>query len=292
MILRDLVLVDSPWSSLYSADMEYECPRVYFLPNVMTGVNLICGFSGTLSIMHGCSLRDGISEKVFFGWAIAFIMAAGVFDFLDGQVARFCGQESTFGREFDSLADLVSFGVAPALLVYRVVLEDFPHAGLVLAAIYLLSCALRLARFNCTAAAIVRTDTRRTLVGFPVPSAAGLIASLAWLSLSRTADGYEVFTEKWLLPPLTLFVSLMMLSNFSYPTIGVLDLRTRHPILKLIAIGLVLATGTNHRSIPALLFTGYLLYGVLRPHLSIKLRARVPQRRAPTVSDELHSGGT
>jgi CDP-diacylglycerol---serine O-phosphatidyltransferase len=272
--------------------MEYKLPKIYFLPNVMTGFNLICGFSATLSIMHGASLRDSILEKVFFGWAVVFVIAAGVFDVLDGLLARFCGQESTFGREFDSLADLVSFGVAPALLVYRIVLKDLSLAGLVLAAVYLLCCALRLARFNCTVAANVRTrtDTRKAFGGFPVPSAAGLIASLTWLSLSRTSGGYQVFS--WLLPPLTLFLSMMMLSRFSYPSIGALDLRAVHPTFRLIAIGLVLfAVGFDYQAVPAVLFSCYLLYGILRPCLSLKLGAEVLQR-APIDSDELHGGGT
>src|SRR5213594_3057334 len=106
--------------------------------------------------------------------AIFFILAACFFDLLDGRLARLGGHESMFGREFDSLADVVSFGVAPALMVYRIVLQEFPRACWIIAFIYLACGALRLARFN-TASANDDGDTHpNTFTGFPIPAAAGL----------------------------------------------------------------------------------------------------------------------
>ena len=96
-----------------------------------------------------------------FHEAIWFILAACVFDLLDGRLARLGGHESPFGREFDSLADIVSFGIAPALLVYKIVLDEFDRVGLVVAFIYLACGALRLARFNCIAAAADCESRRR-----------------------------------------------------------------------------------------------------------------------------------
>jgi len=251
--------------------MENESRKIYFLPTLMTGGNLMCGFAAILSVLH-----DSTPERAFFVHAIVFIVAACIFDFLDGQVARLRGQESNFGRELDSLADLVSFGVAPALLVYRLVLKDFPPVGSALATVYVLCCALRLARFNCTAADITMSDTRKTFDGLPVPAAAGSIASLTWVLLSLTSDGHPIVSWNRLLPPLMVFLSLMMLSHFSYPSFKALHLSRRHLTLKILSVILVLAAfGGNYRVMPAVLFTGYLFYGMLPPRLSIKQRRQV-----------------
>src|SRR5437660_10637371 len=118
--------------------------------------------------------------------AILFILGVFVFDFLDGRLARLGGHETSFGREFDSLADIVSFGLAPALMVYRVVLNEFPNACWIIAFIYLACGALRLARFNSAAANHDEANHQNTFTGFPIPAAAGLIASitlfLLWLA--------------------------------------------------------------------------------------------------------------
>jgi CDP-diacylglycerol---serine O-phosphatidyltransferase len=261
-----------PWSF---SDMGNESPKIYFLPTLMTGGNLISGFAAVLSILHSTPLQRSISEKPLFGSAVGFVMVASVFDFLDGQLARVRDQESTFGREFDSLADLVSFGVAPALLMYRIVLKDFPRVGWVLATIYLLCCAFRLARFNCTAAAILKAERGKPFDGLPAPGAAGLIASLTWSMLSLTPDGHHVGNWKWLPPPLMLLLSFMMLSHVGYPSLTGLALCTRHLRLKFLAISLVLiAIGANHRWMPTVLFIGYLLYGMLFPCFSTKRRRK------------------
>ena len=109
--------------------------------------------------------------------ALGFILLACIFDLLDGRLARMGGVESAFGREFDSLADLISFGAAPAFLVHRVVLRDVfaktPEIGWFIASIYLICGALRLARFNCLAA-MPGGSGGKEFLGFPIPSAAGL----------------------------------------------------------------------------------------------------------------------
>src|SRR5947208_9677452 len=128
--------------------------KIYLLPNLMTAGNLFCGFTATLKILEGALLQstnaDAAADR--FHEAIWFILGAFVFDFLDGRLARLGGHESSFGREFDSLADVVSFGVAPALLVYRIVLNEFPNACWIIAFVYLACGALRLARFNSVSA--------------------------------------------------------------------------------------------------------------------------------------------
>src|SRR5438309_10696694 len=128
-------------------------PKIYLLPNLMTAGDLFCGFAAVLRIYDGAQDIDFTTAAQKFHDAIWFILASCIFDALDGRLARLGGHESPFGREFDSLADIVSFGVAPALMVYRIVLEKFANVGWIIASVYLICGALRLARFNCLAAA-------------------------------------------------------------------------------------------------------------------------------------------
>src|SRR5215831_21383797 len=126
--------------------------KIYFLPNLLTAGNLFCGFVALTKIVEA-NLPEDFSQ---IKYALGFILLACIFDLLDGRIARMGGIESPFGREFDSLADLVSFGVAPAFLVHRVVLRDVfeghPERGWFIASIYLICGAFRLARFNCLSA--------------------------------------------------------------------------------------------------------------------------------------------
>src|SRR3984893_2093954 len=169
--------------------MREQNPKIYLLPNLMTMGNLFCGFTATLKILEGALLQavDADAAGDVFHTAIWFILGACIFDLLDGRLARLGGHESAFGREFDSLADIVSFGVAPALLVYRIVLQEFPRACWIIAFIYLACGALRLARFNCVSANHEGNGTGngsgKNFTGFPIPAAAGLIASITLFML-------------------------------------------------------------------------------------------------------------
>src|SRR4030095_1940986 len=151
--------------------------KIYLLPNLMTAGNLFCGFAAVLRIYDGAQGTRFLQAPAEFHDAIWFILAACIFDLLDGRLARLGGHESAFGREFDSLADIVSFGLAPALMVYRVVLQEFPRACWIIAFIYLACGAMRLARFN-SAAKQNAVNHQNTFTGFPIPAAAGLIASI------------------------------------------------------------------------------------------------------------------
>src|SRR6266481_4996075 len=115
--------------------MSERNPKIYLLPNLMTAGNLFCGFAAVLCIYDGAQDSDFRLAAVKFHDAIWFILAACIFDLLDGRLARLGGHDSAFGREFDSLADIVSFGMAPALLVYRIVLQEFPRASWIIASI-------------------------------------------------------------------------------------------------------------------------------------------------------------
>jgi CDP-diacylglycerol--serine O-phosphatidyltransferase len=262
-------------------------PKIYLLPNLMTAGNLFCGFAAVLKIIEGALLNNaGESPIHSYHEALAFILGACVFDLLDGRVARLGGFESPFGREFDSLADVVSFGLAPALLVYKIVLEDFHKTGWVIAFVYLLCGALRLARFNCIAAS--ETDSAaarahsREFVGFPIPAAAGLIASLTLFMLWLEEGERTIGRWKFVLPAILLFLSFMMFSKVRYPSFKGLGWRTQRSLPKFLLIIVVIAfAGLNYEWMPALLFVLFLIYGFIRPLLTKGMRQGIEDEEDP-----------
>ncbi|MDQ3625332.1 MAG: CDP-diacylglycerol--serine O-phosphatidyltransferase [Verrucomicrobiota bacterium] len=262
-------------------------PKIYLLPNLMTAGNLCCGFAATLKVLEGALLiaADPAAQEIAsdkFHAAIWLILLACVFDLLDGRLARLGGHDSPFGREFDSLADVVSFGVAPALMVYRIVLHEFPRAGWVIASVYLVCGALRLARFNCLAASDT-TAANKEFTGFPIPAAAGLIASLTLFLLWFNESERQLGNWKWVLPPLMVFLSWMMFSGFKYPSFKALNWRTTRSIPSFIVILIVLiVTAMNYEWMPAVIFLSYLLYGFFRPFLSRKMKQEIEEE----VEDE------
>ena len=265
-------------------------PKIYLLPNLMTAGNLFCGFAAVLKILQGALLQgaDPDAAAVLFQTAIWFILGACIFDLLDGRLARLGGQDSPFGREFDSLADIVSFGLAPALMVYRIVLMDFPRAGWVVAFIYLLCGALRLARFNCIAAAGQKGGADTDFRGFPIPAAAGVIASLTMFMLWWMGErDHDIGRWKWVLPPLMLFLSFMMFSRFKYPSFKGLSWRTTRTVPRFLLISVVLIfTVMEHQWMPAVLFLSYLLYGFVRPWVSKAWRRELEEEGDLENGDE------
>jgi CDP-diacylglycerol---serine O-phosphatidyltransferase len=259
--------------------MNEQPSKIYLLPNLMTAGNLFCGFTATLKILEGALLQSTNVDAAanLFHEAIWFILGAFIFDFLDGRLARLGGHESLFGREFDSLADIVSFGLAPALMVYRVVLQEFPRACWIIAFIYLACGALRLARFN-SAAAKPNGSNQHTFTGFPIPAAAGLIASITLFLLWRAEGEHHLGNWRFVLPPLLLFLSFMMFSRFQYPSFKAVNWKTKKSIPRFLIIILVLIlTVMNYEWMPAVLFLAYLLYGFLRPWLSREWRREIEE---------------
>jgi CDP-diacylglycerol--serine O-phosphatidyltransferase len=257
-------------------------PKIYLLPNLMTAGNLFCGFTATLKILEGALLQSTNADAAaeLFRMGIWFILGACVFDMLDGRLARLGGHESAFGREFDSLADIVSFGVAPALLVYRIVLQEFPRACWIIAFVYLACGALRLARFNTVAATQAGTgeDHSKNFTGFPSPAAAGLIASITLFLLWLAEGEHHLGRWKFVLPPLLLFLSFMMFSRFQYPSFKAINWRTKKSIPRFLAIILIgTLTVLYYEWMPAVLFLSYLLYGFLRPWLSREWRREIEE---------------
>jgi CDP-diacylglycerol--serine O-phosphatidyltransferase len=254
-------------------------PKIYLLPNLMTAGNLFCGFAAVLRIIEG-KIAGGVNPDVFasdrYKEAIAFILGACVFDLLDGRLARLGGRESPFGREFDSLADVVSFGVAPALLAYDIVLHDFHKTGWVIAFFYLLCGTLRLARFNCVAAEPGHSGASKEFEGFPIPAAAGVIASLTLFMLWLNEGQHTIGPWKFALPALMIFLSVLMFSHVRYPSFKVINWRTQRSLPAfIVVIGILVLTGINYQWMPAVLFVAYLLYGFMRPFVSKALRREI-----------------
>ena len=256
--------------------MKDRTPKIYLLPNLMTAGNLFCGFLAILMIFEGMGNSD--SGVAPYYKAIALILGACVFDLLDGRVARLRGQESVFGREFDSLADIVSFGIAPALLVMDIVLNDFSHRlGWLTAFGYLLCGGMRLARFNCMAAEPEEPDSK-DFTGFPIPAAAGLIASLTLLMLWLNEGEKEVGPWKYGLLLLMWLLSFLMLSEFHYPSFKRINWRTRRSLPWVFAVILVAVCAVIFwHVVPAILFTSYLIYGGIRPWISRKWRREIEE---------------
>ncbi|MBM3882849.1 MAG: CDP-diacylglycerol--serine O-phosphatidyltransferase [Verrucomicrobia bacterium] len=278
----------------HPADTEGQEPRlrIYFLPNLMTAGNLLCGFVALTKIVEADVNAANFNSVIRH--ALFFILLACIFDLLDGRLARWGGHESPFGREFDSLADLISFGAAPAFLVHRIVLRDtfaqYQEIGWFIASIYLMCGALRLARFNCLAAQSGSGGDKEFL-GFPVPAAAGLVASLTLFLMWLEDREFPRGTWRYVLPGILLFLSVMMVSKVKYPSFKTLDLSARSPFTKLVCavlfVGVLLIL--RERILPLVLpviFTAYLVYGFVRPRISRRVRQEIESLDEGDVTEE------
>jgi len=257
--------------------------KIYFLPNLLTAGNLFCGFVALTKIVEADPMGDEYFGQIKL--ALAYILLACIFDLLDGRVARLGGAESPFGREFDSLADLISFGVAPAFLVQRVVLadvfSDYRQISWFIASIYLLCGAFRLARFNCLSA-MAGGGGGKDFLGFPIPSAAGLVASLTLLIIHFHEREKSLGSWNYLLAIVLVFLSAMMVSTVRYPSFKSLGLRSRSTFTKAIGAALflgcllILREKVLYYVLPAF-FTLYLIYGFVRPSISRTWRREIEE---------------
>ncbi len=260
--------------------------KIYFLPNVMTAGNLFCGFVALTKIVavSDDDLANGNFAKIKL--ALFYILFACIFDLLDGRLARMGGHDSPFGREFDSLADLISFGAAPAFLVHRIVLKDVfgplhTEVGWFIASIYLICGAFRLARFNCLAAQ-AGSGGGREFLGFPIPAAAGMVASLTLFMMWWNEKEFAKGNWRYLLPVIMLFLSWMMVSEVKYPTFKKLDLRATRTFTKTLIAILFIGSVLILREkilvfVLPLFFTAYLIYGFIRPRISREMRRDIEE---------------
>lgn len=268
-----------------SPQSPLEMPKVYLLPNLMTAGNLFCGFMAIRLIITGSLEQQAGDEHWILRYetSLKYILGACIFDMLDGRLARLGGRESAFGREFDSLADVISFGLAPALLVFKIILADLPKdyswVGGLVAFVYLLAGAMRLARFNLVSAQ-PQPNGNKDFVGFPIPAAAGLVASITLLILTLTQSNKDELIGNWkyLLPVLLIFLSFMMYSRISYPSFKSIDWKAKRSIPQVVVtfVIIVLLYKTWRYSL-ALVFVTYLVYGFVRPFISKRIRAGIEE---------------
>lgn len=282
-------------------------PRIYLLPNLMTAGNLCCGFFAVLTIFKGLLEVQRMStgeeamavkeyyliSRQYYETAILLIFGSCLFDLLDGRLARLGGQDSPFGREFDSLADIVSFGMAPAMLVSKAVL--FPlkeNVGWILGFVYLLCGAMRLARFNCLAAAPRKPGDNHDFRGIPIPMAAGFIASLTFLIIDIYQNDRELGPWKFVLAGAMLGLSALMISDVRYPSFRRIDWRTRGTLwaIVLAMIALVLTVRFYH-VMPVVLFSGYLAYGLVRPWVSKRWRHSIEAEEGDEADEDDSGAG-
>jgi CDP-diacylglycerol---serine O-phosphatidyltransferase len=240
---------------------------IYLLPNCFTTLGLFAGFYAIVAAMKG-----------FFDMAAIAIFVAMVADVLDGRVARLTNTQSAFGAEYDSLSDMVSFGVAPALVVYSWSLHSLGKLGWLAAFIFTAAGALRLARFNTQ----VNTADKRYFQGLAIPAAAGLIASTVWVGKELNIDGVSV---SWLEALLTMLAGVLMISNIRYHSFKQLDLKGKVPffsivILVLIFVGISLDP-------PQIIFLIFTLYALSGPVLTLyNLRKARKKRKHHSVQND------
>ncbi len=183
--------------------------KIYLVPNLVTTANMFSGFYSIISSSH--------HEFSTAAWAI---VAAGVFDMLDGRIARLAKATSQFGVEYDSLSDLLSFGVAPAFLLYQWSLEPYDRLGWIVAFLYLVCGALRLARFNVTTA----VQPKGFFQGLPIPMAAGVVATFVLFS---DKIQWQDAAKSPVVVPMTVGLAGLMVSTLPFPSFKELNWRSR-----------------------------------------------------------------
>jgi len=195
---------------------------IYILPNLFTSAALFAGFYAIMQARLG-----------HFEAACLAIYAAMIMDIIDGRLARLTNTMSEFGSEYDSLSDMVSFGVAPALVMYDFILADLGRLGSLIAFIYIACAALRLARFN-----VQKVSDNRFFIGVPSPGAAAMLASVAWVIIDYGLDPSAFAIP---LAVIVVVIAFSMVSNIKYRSFKDVDFRDKMPFVGLILLVVVIA---------------------------------------------------
>ena len=240
-----IVEIDS-FSEAKSGDASRPRKGIYLLPNLLTTGALFGGFYAVLSGFSGS-----------YELAAIAIFVAMVFDGLDGRVARMTNTQSDFGVQYDSLSDMVSFGIAPAIVIYGWGLTGLGKVGIAAAFVYASCAALRLARFNVQST----LSNSKIFIGLPSPAAAAFIAGFVWSAHSVDPSMFvSGFTAL-----LTAVAGLLMVSNFKYPSFKQIDLRGKVPFVVILSIVMAFVVITiDPPRILFLLSLGYVLYAPVR----------------------------
>lgn len=273
------------------ADSE-EASHIYLLPNSLTAGNLFFGFLAILSCIQANNAVEEAVISAYFTQAVWFIFFGVVCDAFDGRLARMGGRESLFGKEFDSIADVISFGFAPALMMIFLILkpskenDSIFQISWLIAFVYLLCAAVRLARFNVLTNPVLpkakRLKETKDFLGLPVPAAAGMVASLVLAYVSFDMKGFEL-----VMPPLMLAIALLMVSNIPYPSFKEINWQTnlRFHTFVLLVFGLCVAFILLKKLSFAIVFFSYITYGPVR-HLFRLYRARKRLRKLSAINSE------
>jgi CDP-diacylglycerol--serine O-phosphatidyltransferase len=227
---------------------------IYLLPNLFTTGALFSGFYAITSAIDGRFETAAIS-----------IFVAMILDGMDGRVARLTNTQSEFGAQYDSLSDMVSFGAAPALVMYLWSFHSLGQLGLFAAFVHMAGGALRLARFNTQ----LTSADKRYFQGLPSPAAAAILAGFIWISLD---NNYPVEIVKYIGIALTISTGLLMVSNFRYSSFKEIDLKGKVPFFVAIAVMLSIAfVMAQPETMLFLLFLGYAISG---PVITLVMRKR------------------
>jgi len=230
-------------------NQKHERKGIYILPNLFTTASLFAGFYAIVQAMNGR-----------FEHAPVAIFVAMIMDGLDGRVARWTHTESDFGAEYDSLSDMVSFGLAPALVMYEWALSGLGKLGWLAAFVYTAAAALRLARFNTQ---LGQTDSHN-FQGLPSPSAAALVAGLVWMLHSYGVPGKEI---SLLALGFTVFAAGAMVSNIRYFSFKYLDVKGRVSFVAILAVVLIFVLISLDP--PQVLFIIFMFYALSGPVVAV-----------------------
>ena len=234
--------------------------KIYLLPNLFTTASLFCGLLAILNIFNVAEAPEQLTWR--YELSCWLILAAAVLDLLDGWVARMTHTESLFGVQFDSLADVVAFGVAPAVLIYtRLVNMENRHLAEVITTLFTICGALRLARFNVQKGRV----EKKSFTGLPIPAAAGTIVS-SYLFFQRVDPEWNNEFILKVLPVIVVGLSYLMVSNINYPSFKQLDLERRKPFDMLPKLLLIIIVGFALKMYLFALvfvgFVGYVIWGI------------------------------
>jgi len=242
---------------------------IYILPNLFTTGALFAGFYAIVQAMNGQ-----------FEYAPIAIFIAMILDGMDGRVARWTHTESDFGAEYDSLSDMVSFGLAPALVMYEWALSGLGKLGWLAAFLYAACAALRLARFNVQVGSV----DKRYFVGLPSPSAAALTMGLVWVMQAYGVPGKEL---SFVAIGFTVFAAIAMVSNIRYFSFKQFNVKERAPFMAVIAVVLVFVLISLDP--PQVLFMIFLAYSASGPLGAIINAMRRRGTRRQSQQDGRHS---
>ena len=215
---------------------------IFLLPNLFTTASLFAGFYAIVQAMNGRFDQSAIA-----------IFVAMVLDSLDGRVARLTKTQSAFGAEYDSLSDMVSFGAAPALVVYEWALRGMGKLGWIAAFVYVAGAALRLARFNT----MLEVADKRYFQGLPSPAAAALVAGFVWFIDDNAIDPERIRALAWVV---TVFAGLTMVTSLKYYSFKTINLRRSVPFVAVFLVVFVFALVSYQP--PIVLFAGFALYAL------------------------------